>query len=404
MKQYHIILYIAFIAVLVSCKKENAPSVTAVNKTTQQKLQTWFESQSKLNPSGIQPVLGSNTPNWGETEFVEGENMFITPVVFNKNRNAAKYFVAADNGKDEFKNGRYYVVLNEAGGNLSSAENLIVSDIKNDVKQLGNFSGAVLEYDFNNSFVKSKHYKNGNETNQKDALAYKTKNNAVKEKEIAVSNLASCAEGEEQVCIDWYWQTYINGVLYLEEYVFTTCSCFYSGSGGGETNPGESGVCSMTATQAQNFINSISGSSTFSSELGLTLGNPVIMGNRKRAPFHGYGGGYILNLVFGMKVEWESEYSGWAYKILSNPNNPWLFESIKFEGFPKTDGSATACFSTAVTSLVHSEQITPDRLEIFTSGTCHIECSVVCIGGVIKTNHTGDFGAHFYSSHFNEAH
>ncbi len=260
MKQYHIILYIAFIAVLVSCKKENAPSVTEVNKTTQQKLQTWFESQSKLNPSGIQPVLGSNAPNWGETEFVEGENMFITPVVFNKNQNAAKYFVAADNGKDEFKTGRYYIILNEAPGNLFNAESLIISDVKKDVKQVGNFSGAILEYDLKNNLIKSKHYKTGSETNQKDELIYKPKNSKVKVKEVVVNNLASCEEGEEQVCIDWYWQTYVNGVLYLEEYVFTTCSCFYSGSGGGETNPGESGLCSMTAIQAQNFINSISGS------------------------------------------------------------------------------------------------------------------------------------------------
>lgn len=232
MKQYHIILYIAFIAVLVSCKKENAPSVTAVNKTTQQKLQTWFENQSKLNPSGIQPVLGSNTPNWGETEFVEGENMFITPVVFNKNRNAAKYFVANTSSNGEIKSGNYFVFLNKAGVKRADAESIILSKSSN-----SSFTGSVLEYNMKNQLISSKRFNGGQLSEDKmDVIVYKpTKKSNAEVKTEEVNNLAPLeCEGTGQFCIDWYWQTYVNGVLVQEEYLYSTCYC--SGGGNGGTN------------------------------------------------------------------------------------------------------------------------------------------------------------------------
>lgn len=50
-------------------------------------------------------------------------------------------------------------------------------------------------------------------------------------------------------CLDWYWQTFVNGVLVEEVYLYTTCSeeegpqggcgCTGGGGGGGNSGPGE---------------------------------------------------------------------------------------------------------------------------------------------------------------------
>ena len=43
--------------------------------------------------------------------------------------------------------------------------------------------------------------------------------------------IASCENGSAPYCIDWYWQTFENGILISEEYQYTTCKCGGGGSG-----------------------------------------------------------------------------------------------------------------------------------------------------------------------------
>ena len=69
--------------------------------------------------------------------------------------------------------------------------------------------------------------------------------------------LPSCAEGEG-FCIDWYWQTWVNGELIDETPLYTTCNC--GGGGGGGTGPGN-GLPLTPEEQCSNAMNSINGSS-----------------------------------------------------------------------------------------------------------------------------------------------
>lgn len=394
MKTYILVFGLIVAVTITSCRKENVSTNVWASSQTQQKLESWFHNQIKAGTYTDLPVLGNNEPNWQQTQYNKEENLFITPIKLKDNKRAAKFFVTNEDGNGNFKSGRYYVILNKTGLKNSEAENILLGNV-----QKINFTGAVLEYDYQNRLINASHYDNG-ETRKKvrDIILHNPTLNKVKMN--TAPNFVNPCEDEEPLCIDWYWQTYVNGELIEEEYLYTSCSCS-NGGGGTSQSPSGNTACNMTGAQAQNVLNSISGTSTVSSG-GLTLGNATIVGNKKRASIHGYGGGYKLNLVFGMSVEWESEYSGWAYKYINRPNDPWLFESIKYEGFPKKDGSATSCFTFQV-SVVNSEQISADKKTAITNGSCNINATISCIAGLITTVHSGNFGSNFYSTALHEA-
>lgn len=74
---------------------------------------------------------------------------------------------------------------------------------------------------------------------------------------------------DDVICVDWYWQTYVNGVLVYEEFLYQTCECLNSGGGGG----GGGGTTSTTPTDLEqctialnNIVNATSLSSTLISE------------------------------------------------------------------------------------------------------------------------------------------
>lgn len=341
MKQYHIILYVALLAILVSCKKENSPAATAVSKSAQQKLQSWFENQVKLNPGTIQPVLGSNAPNWGETEYVEGENLYLTPVTLKENQHAAKYFVANGNSDGEIKNGNYFIFLNKAGIKRADAEKIILPGSLNN-----SFTGAVLEYSINNSLVKATHYIDGKVTNNEiDQIANKpSKDLSNKSKTGENNNLASSeCQGGEQYCIDWYWQTYINGILVYEEYLYTTCECVNQGGGsGGSGNP--------CLSQCQTQFNSLMSSTTVANDM-LQVGpqiqttpNTIELTYRWRA---------LKNLTWGI---YSNEKATLTKTNLALPYPQWKYVSLEhtstsFEGFSvggSVSNSATASITVGI--------------------------------------------------------
>lgn len=114
------------------------------------------------------------------------------------------------------------------------------SYLKNDLSKLANnsyrkhdadFSGLVLYFTPKGKYLNGYRYTNGKLIIA--SPANKAQTTATKSNKLKVNK-------EEPVCIDWYWDTYVDGELVSEEYLYTTCSGgddTGGGGGGGATPP-----------------------------------------------------------------------------------------------------------------------------------------------------------------------
>jgi len=135
----------------------------------------------------------------------------------------------------EITEGFYYFVLDRSKPGAASLSAIVTPDLLL-LKQIPTgFNGAIIKYDLNNNVLASTHIENGKIEKNKQDIISKTKANKDTPGKQATPNIApstSC-DGGVQYCIDWYWQTWIDGVLVYEEYLYTTCSCTLSTGGGG---------------------------------------------------------------------------------------------------------------------------------------------------------------------------
>lgn len=232
MKPYSIFLIIAFAAGIVSCKKNNADQFASVKNESGKQLSTWYDNQLKAISVKTMAVLGSDQPDWSQSKFFADQGMYITPVALKENGKAAKFFTAKQ-AAGSFKEGSYFVFLTKKGALLKNPEQLILNRFNSSKAGNGNFSGAILQYDMNNKLISAAHFKDGVEsgTVTVDNIVYKPEKAKIKSEEGPVGNVAplECGEGVQSFCIDWYWQTYEEGVLVEEEYLYTTCYCLSTG-------------------------------------------------------------------------------------------------------------------------------------------------------------------------------
>ncbi len=238
MKPYTILLIAALAGGVISCKKNNAEHFDSASKESTKKLSEWFDGQSKLLSPGSVAVLGADQPEWSQAKYFDDAGLYITPLVLKEKAAASKFFVARPDGSS-FKDGRYFVFLTSKGTAVNNPEQLITNHFSTAKTDYGNFSGAILQYDLENKLISTAHYKNGSKTSSTDNLLYKPKQERkTNGDEGPVGNVAplECAEGGSQVCIDWFWQTWEEGVLVEEEYLYTTCQCVNAGGGSGNTN------------------------------------------------------------------------------------------------------------------------------------------------------------------------
>jgi hypothetical protein len=242
MKVQNITLGLVLTLALFSCKKESTDQSVAVNTETQQKLQQWLKSQNKSTGTASLPALGTNKPEWQQTKYAA--NTYIAPIQLSGSKMALKYFVAKADEDGNIKNGGYYVILSKTATKPIEAENIILENTAST-----NFTGSVLEYDMNNKLIKALHYAGGKlSTTEKDNIFYKpsTKKD---DRNANVNRADECAE-QEQFCIDWYWQTFENGILVEEQYLYTTCYCQNSGGGGTGGGSSEEQIAAGILSQA----------------------------------------------------------------------------------------------------------------------------------------------------------
>lgn len=239
----------ALLPLALGCKRENpnqlgADPVTATTKTN--KVQQWLKGNPKAltglrqtNTVGqkVGTTLPSFTLQWQAAKFDAAAHTHWVPAVFANTKQAGgqanTYLVATENEQGQITGGQYIMVLPNTKkmgkGNSSYSPIAMLAE-----KKPTSFNGALLYYDVQGQLTGSQVY---------DAGQLQPK---------ATANLAARDEGQgspspnkvqlecgnltgTSPCIEWYWQTYVNGVLVAEDYMFTTCC---GGSGGGGSGNG----------------------------------------------------------------------------------------------------------------------------------------------------------------------
>ncbi len=320
----------ALLALLIGCKKNSSITYgTSVSNSTATKLKNMFDQTTgKKQPNMGLAVLFSSagTPQWDQSLYYETENIYVTPVITGNDSKCQKYLLSQTNGNETVTSGKYiYIYENKRGTNLLKPRPAAL-DLLESKSIPPSFSGSIIQYDLKGNLLSSKCYTNGAidaaqagnlnfKFAAKDAQASKTSSEIT-------PNFTNPCEGVESTCIDWYWQTYVNGELVFEEYLYTTCYCL---SGGGSSGDSGQACAALIDDMAAN------GSSTSSlRSISTLLQTPTTRTKEyKWICYINYGGWGLLSTDWGTHI-----YAPTSSTI--TPDWKWqsfTHKSIAMEGF-----------------------------------------------------------------------
>jgi hypothetical protein len=240
----------ALLPLAFGCKRENpnqlnTSPVTVAPETN--KVQQWLKgnpkalaSQKTARKAGT--TLPKVTLQWPSAGFDAASRTHWVPADIANTKKSGNtgttYLVATENGAGQITNGQYLMVLPNAKKKGREAARAFNPAALVGAEKPKNFSGALLYYDVAGQLTSSQVYEAGQLQPQ------------------ATANLAARDEGQGSpspnkvqqecgdaigvpACIDWYWQTYVNGVLAEEDYMYTTCCGGSSGGGSGGSSPSQ---------------------------------------------------------------------------------------------------------------------------------------------------------------------
>jgi len=229
---------------LMGCKKttpgEAAPGIIA--GAPDLTIQHWFNKAS----AGVGNTFhfADGMPRWKDLKFIPSTASVIVPVelsgkYFNNENLADKYLVIQRDRQGKITDGHYLYLLGKG------AKPALDKQVLQGNPPLS-FTGAVVRTDFEGHVLTSKHYEGGLATGRTDKFVQKKHKNNGSEP----SSLAPLDPGCSYITIDWYWQTFVNGVLVSEEYLFSSQEIECLGGGGGGNSTGEN-----VYAAAEAFIN-----------------------------------------------------------------------------------------------------------------------------------------------------
>jgi hypothetical protein len=199
----------------------------------------------------------------------------------------------------------------------------------------------LLKMIFENKFITSKHFEDGKIISSKrDEVSIKSKQEA----QLKNENNPDASYVADATCIDWYWQTWVDGVLESEIFLYTTCNSG-GGSGGGTSN-GPNANCNYLLSGLNSITHTVIGGEIMS--FGAITTNPVTgkvtRGIVPKGSFHTYN-------ILGYRPTYRTFYSGSIYKDNIN-DSLWKFESFTFDSFRRCEGSLPPFFSEHVGSTI----------------------------------------------------
>lgn len=224
---------------LLGCKRESLSNEPIAQQTGMgEKVKAWYEARpASQTPGKVKSISRSDRsfsePDWNTTRYYPAGRLFISPVKFDPNKTAVnnnlkKFLVTTGNSDGNISSGKYIYLLTKKAESPSTAfvQNAEPAFLMQQ-KIPESFTGALFEYDLDNKFISGKYYEQGKPTDKITRLSYKSGSAG------SGSNYADPNCEGEVICVEWYWQTWVNGVLVYEEYLYTTCECMEQGGGGG---------------------------------------------------------------------------------------------------------------------------------------------------------------------------
>jgi hypothetical protein len=237
-----IVIASALLPLAIGCKREalvQQPIDGASNNPAAQKVQQWLHTQPKPAPAGRKAAntLPLHSLQWQDAQYNGYRGSYTVPLRFNSNTGEGSQWGSATllakvDGHGNISGGEYLMLLpNRTGnGNGVALPGNQQPETYTDADNLPKgFSGAVLHFDMDGQYIDSKVYEMGK------LLPHATANLAARaeggeDDPSPNSVIQNCADWD-WVCVEWYYQTYVNGQLVDEQYLFTTC-CGSSGGGG----------------------------------------------------------------------------------------------------------------------------------------------------------------------------
>jgi hypothetical protein len=223
---------VTLLMVCQSCKKGKEPGEAAPAKldVNVQLLKNWVEK----NPPGSSMPAAKFL--WESAFYDENERSYQVDMVIDNGENTAAPVIQGS-----------LLATKDAQGNITGVKYLlIVADRKKMTcadmavcnlqplitPEIGTeeiFTGGVLEYDAAGKLTSSRMYHKGIVVAGTSNL--QPRQSSARGSSPLPDNAVQPCQGA-MVCTDWYWQTFVNGILVNEEYLYTTCSCEGEGGGG----------------------------------------------------------------------------------------------------------------------------------------------------------------------------
>jgi len=333
------------------------------------KAQTWLDYQNKNLSSVAQKsaivsiAFKSFKPQWSKISYSSIFKTGIIPLALeNRSSGADKalaFLVVKNNDAGEINDGRYCFVLSKGAAPEVNSE--VLSG-----KVPLSFTGAIVNCSIDGTLISAKHYKNGSEASGEDVITIKEQSGsgASGGQNIVPVN----CDGGQTTCIDWYWQTYEDGVLIYEEYLYTTCECQGgSGNGGSTSNCGD-----MTQSQVATLLSSINGEEMHS--VSTVHGGMIINEETGKIERNNNPEWMFLkqHIALWYTVYYKAYFMDRVYK--NSTNDFWKWQTISFSQIARSSGSLPPCMVEEITSqTVSAPIISPDKKTAETLLSCTIK-------------------------------
>lgn len=391
------IIAIVIITTLFGCKREALTNEPVVQQNSiSEKVKAWFEKQPKA-PNYRQVLFESKTINlpeeiaWMRSKYNAEAKINITPINIksvDRNLPAFKYLVTNTDEGGGVLGGYYYTILSNKK-TLDQLENEDVPLMMINLEQIPkNFTGTIIKQDLNNTIIWSKHYEQGTIVGKADKIeARKSKD------QTSIGNYAPLEEGCNYVTIEWYWQTWQNGVLIYEEYVGSSIVVVCEGTGGGGGGGGViiPGPCSFTLAEAQQQLNAITIERNYQGECSTPIGEGVSQFSNwpKLSPKNCSTGLVTLHFFGGYYVSYACLFTGTVKK--DGPNVPWKWQTFAYNSTVLTGGGIPPCFE-QTKSVVANPVISQDGLTVGVAINYTITTKILCLfGWQPSAPYTGSF-------------
>jgi hypothetical protein len=339
----------ALLPLALGCKRESLNEQnTSPTSTPTHKVQQWLNGQSAPKGTAASRVPGSTMPKnalqWGQATFNKNSATHFIPASLAQEAPGNPYaragLVATEDAQGQVTAGYYMVVVpnrQKMGDAAAKYYNLARLYQPQPQEPPTGFSGAVLYYNTAGLPTASRVYNNG-QPQQATTAALAAKPQPAGSDANKVPR--NCDGPGNEGCIDWYYQTFVNGTLVYEEYLFTTCCGGISGggSGNGITN---NGPCSYECQEMGTHTNEITGAdlSTVTVVSSTLISGPdstgkIKIGRNIKMDF------YKLDFFWGFYARFSAYYQGVAYKNNASEAD-WKWEGLRHAPPMDSDGYHT---------------------------------------------------------------